>query len=272
VGLCGAAILRDLDKENPSFARPQHMAVICAILPFLLGAMCAIIASEATPGRPWMSTPLSIFCIGLCPAALVSAFVPKIFHWDWRAKYFGFSTIYFSSASLLGIIPWLCVLIYGSLPLWERLLLALFYVLPIAWWCRRFVIYYRHIFSDHELRNILYIEEIDAVYYYQKNDNWLIEKKYKFKVFPSNFAFISPLALAFLLVPWMRMVKAHFGLPFPHAFLTIASLPVVMMILGLTMKCYLTFFHYPRKIKAETGKDVYVDMVSKTTKRRAKQL
>jgi hypothetical protein len=264
MGLCGDTILRNLDKENPPFARPQHMVVICAILPFLIGGMCAIIASEATPRRPWISTPLSIFCLCLCPAALATACLPKIFNWDWRAKYFGFSTIYFSSASLLGIIPWLCLLLYSHLALWERALLLIYYFAPTIWWCRRFIKYYRDIYSNKELRNIVYVEESDAVYYLQKNDNWLIEKKYKFNIFPSNLLVIIPPALAFLLAPWMRIVKAHIGLPFPFAFLTIAGLPFVMMILGLTMKCYLVFFYYPRKIKSETGKEVYVDMVRRT--------
>jgi hypothetical protein len=240
------------------------MAVICSILPLLLGAMCAVIASEATPSRPWISTPLSVFCLCICPAALVSACLPKIFNWDWRTKYFGFSTIYFSSASFLGIIPWLCLLLYGSISLFEKALLLLFYVAPIIWWCRRFIAYYQNIYLDSDFRNILYEEEIDAVYYCQKNDNYLIEKINKFKIYPPNLYFIGPLLLAFFLAPWTRVIKAHTGLPFPHVFLTVASLPLVMMILGITTKCYLTFYHYPRKIKYETGKNVYVDMAKKT--------
>jgi hypothetical protein len=205
-----------------------------------------------------------MFCLCLSPVALVSACLPKIFNWDWRAKYFGFSAIHFSSISLLGVIPWLCILLYSSLAPWEKSLLLIYYIAPNIWWCRRFVIYYRQIYGDRESRDMVYVEESDAVYYYQKNDNWLIEKKYKFKLFPSNLLTISPLAVAFLFAPWMTAVKAHVGLPFPHAFLAVASLPVVMMVLGLTIKCYLVFFHYPHKIKSETGKEVYVDMVHRT--------
>jgi hypothetical protein len=268
MGLRGDTILRNLNEENPSFASPRNLAPVGAILPFLLGAIGAALVSEATPHRPWTSTPLSIFCVCLCPTALVSACVPRVFNWDWRAKYFGFNTIYFSSTSLLGLIPWLCLLLYGSLAVWEKLAVLVLYLIPIIWWCHRFITYYQAIYSDKDLRGILYIKELDVVYYCQKNDNWLIEKKHKFKIFPPNLFFITPLILAFLLAPWMRAVKSHFGLPFPYVFLTLSSLPLVMMVLGLTIKGYLTFYHYPRRIKSDTGKDVYVDMVSKTVPRK----
>jgi hypothetical protein len=263
LGLCGDSILKNLDG-NPSFAHPQQMAVICAILPFLLGAMGAVIAHEATPRRGWSSTPLSLFCLGLCPIAVVSAFLPRIFKWDWRTKYFGFSAIHFSSASLLGLIPWLAILLYGRLSPWENALLLIYYIVPNVWWCYRFVSYYRRIYSNPDSRDMVYVEESDAVYYCQKNDNWLIEKKYKFKIFPSSLLIVGPLVVAFLLVPWAPVVKAHIGLPFPHAFLAVACLPIVMMVLGLTTKCYLVFYRYPRKITLATGKAIYVDMVTRT--------
>jgi hypothetical protein len=258
--------LRNLDKENPAIVRPQQTALIGALLPFLLGGMCAVIASEATPRLPWGSTPLPIFCLSLCPAALVAAILPRIFNWDWRAQYFGFGTLCLSSVSLLGIVPWLCLLLYSSLGVWEKLLLLAWYLAPMTWWCYRFLIYYRKIFLDTATRDLVYVEENDAVYYYQRNDNWLIEKRYKFKLFPSASLFIVPLALALLSAPWAHLVRAHVGLPFVYTFLTVASLPLVMTFLGLTMKCYLVFFHYPRRIKIATGKNVYVDMVSRTAR------
>lgn len=259
--------MRNLDEENPTFASPRNLAPVGAMLLFLLGAIGAALVSEATPHRPWTDTPLSIFCVCLCPVALVSAWLPRVLNWDWRAKYFGFNTLYFSSMSLLGLIPWLCLLLYGSFALWEKLALFILYLAPTIWWCHRFITYYQGVFADHDLRRALYIEESDAVYYCQKNDNWLVERKHKFKLYPSNVLVITPMILAFLLVPWMREVKLYFGLPFPHVFLTLSSLPLVMMVFGLTIKSYLTFYHYPQKIKSETGKDVYVDMVSKTVPR-----
>lgn len=91
-----------------------------------------------------------------------------------------------------------------------------------------------------------------------------MEKKFKVKQFPSNIVVLVSLGLAFLLIPFFGSVKHLVGLPFPYTFLTIASLPVTMMVLGITARGYLVFYYYPWKIKKETGKDVYVDMVTKT--------
>jgi hypothetical protein len=233
--------------------------------------MCAILASEATPHQPWISTPLAKFCLLLCPVALVTAFMPKAFNWDWRTKYFGFITFHFSSVSLLGIVPWLCILLYGVPPAWEKALLFLFYVVPTIWWCGRFVTYYGKIYTDKDLRGLVYVEEPDAIYYMQRNDTWLIEKKYKLKVLPTNLLIVIPMAFAFLLAPWIRTVQMHVGLPFPHIFLTIASLPIVMMVLGLATKCYLVYYYYPRIINLETGKEVFVDMVNQTFPQKKKK-
>jgi hypothetical protein len=265
MGLRGDSILRNLDKENPLFARPQSVAPIGALLPFILGGMCAFLASEATPQVPFFDNPLALFCVGLSVTALVSAFVPKIFNWDWRTKYFGFSTIYLASASLLGIIPWLCIVLYSTLPLWTRLFLFFGYAAIVIQWCRRFVLFYRRIFADKALRNIIYVEDSDAIYYSQKNDNWLIDKKFKLKQFPSNTVVLISVGLAFLLLPFVRSVKHLVGLPFPYTFLTIGSLPVIMTVLGLTVRGYLVFYYYPWKIKKETSKEVYVDMVTNTS-------
>jgi hypothetical protein len=264
MGLRGDPILRNLDKENPLFARPQSVAPIGAVLPFILGGMCALLASEATPHIPISGNPLALFCICLSVASLISALMPKIFGWDWRTKYFGFSTVYLASASLLGVIPLLCIVLYSSLPLWARLSLLCGYAGTIILWCRRFVLFYRRVCSNKVLRDILYVEDIDAVYYSQKNDNWLIEKKFKLKQFPSNIVILISLGLAFILVPFIHAVKDIVGLPFPHMFLTVGSFPVIMAVLGLAMRGYLVFYYYPWKIKKETGKEVYVDMVTKT--------
>lgn len=264
VGLRGDLILRNLDQENPEFARPQRVAPIGAVLPFLLGGMCAFLASEATPNIPYSDNLLSLFCMYLSAASIASALIPKIFNWDWRTKFFGFSTVYLASASLLGIVPWLCVVMYSSLPAWGRTFIIFAYAVPISWWCTRFLRFYRQIYADRTLREYLYIEDGDVIYYSQKNDNWLIEKKFKFKQFPPNAVILLSLGLAFILVPFFRIAKTFVGVPFPHMFLTIASFPLVLTVLGLTMRGCLVFYYLPWKLKTATGKEVYVDMVTKT--------
>lgn len=226
--------------------------------------MCALLASEATPNIPFSENKLSLFCITLSVASIVSALIPTIFQWDWRTKYFGLSAIHLASASLLGIIPWLCIVFYSALPLWARLVFFCLYATPIVLWCRRFARVYHHIYLDKMLREHVFIEDADAIYYSQRNDNWMIEKKFKFKQFPSNAIILFSVGGAFLQVPYFRLIKTFFGLPFPHMFLTIISIPITLTVLGLATRAYLVFYYYPWLIKKATGKEVYVDMVTKS--------
>jgi hypothetical protein len=262
--------VKDLDKENSPFARPQSIAFIGAGLPFLLGGMCSILASTAAPKIPFFDNPISVFCIWLFAIAPIMALVPKIFKWDWRTKYFGFLSFYVACASLLGVIPWLCILVYSALPSGAKLVVLFAYAIPIFWWCRRFILYYRQIFRDPKIYNFVYLEEVDVVYYSQKNDNSLIERKCGLKQFPSSLAITAPMALALLLIPFSRGLKDLVGLSFIFTFLTIGTLPITLSFLGLTTRGFLVFYFYPWKIKRRTGKEVYVDLLIKTAMPRKK--
>lgn len=256
--------MRNLDKENPLLAHPQSLVLVAALLAFLLGGMCSILASVATPKIRFLDNPLVIFCLGVSAAAVIVCLVPKIFKWDWRAQYFGFSTFLFASVSLLGIIPWLCLVLYSALSPATRFSIFCAYLAINFWWCRRFVLFYGRIFSEKNLRNFVYLEDVDAVYYSQKNDNCLMEKRFKFRQFPSAVVVLIPFISAFLLVPFSQTVKVLVGLPFALSFLAIGSLPVTLMILGLTTRGILIFYFFPWKIKKQTGKIVYVDLLTKT--------
>jgi hypothetical protein len=255
--------LKDLDHENPLIAKPQNLVPIVAILPFILGACCSILASDASPHTAFLKNPLAIFCICLCLTGFFLILIPRLFKWDWRAKYFGASLVHLGSVGLLGVVPWLCIVLYSILPLWTRVLILFGYGIPIIWWCNRSVQFYRSIYCSRELRNILYVEENDVVYYLQRSDKWLTEKKFNFSQCPSNRSFILSAGAAFLLVPLMEPATKIIGLPFPHLFLAIIGFPLVLMCAALTTRGCLVFYYYPQKIKAETGKDVYVDMVRK---------
>lgn len=256
--------MRNLDKENPLIAHPQSLVLVGALLAFLLGGMCSILASEATPTIGLLGNPLAIFCLCVSAAAVICCLVPKIFRWNWRAQYFGFSTLLLASVSLLGIIPWLCLVLYSALSPMTRFFIFCAYIAINFWWCRRFVLFYGRIFSEKILRDFVYLEEIDAVYYSQKNDNCLMEKRFRFRQFPSAAAVLIPFVSAFLLVPFSHTINVLVGLPFALSFLTVGSLPITLMILGLTTRGLLIFYFYPWKIKKQTGKIVYVDLLTKT--------
>lgn len=130
----------------------------------------------------------------------------------------------------------------------------------ISRWCYRFVTAYKKIYNEKCLRSCIYQEDDDAVYYMQKNETWLMERKLKIRSFPSGiYFFVFPLA-AFFMTPFTTVIKDIIGLPFPHIFLGVFSLPITMMCLGYATRGWLGYYYYPNKIERETGKRVYVDM------------
>jgi hypothetical protein len=229
----------------------------------MLAGAGSVFADGGARGTAFSKNPLGLCCLAICGVSFLLVFVPRIFRWDWRARYFGIGTLYLGGVALVGLIPWLCVVLYSTLSVWIRLSLLVGYTLPIIWWCRRIVLFYRHIFATDSLRNILYVEEDDAVYFLQRSDKWLIQKKFKFREIPSDRYFVIAMGLAFLSVPFMTPLTRLVGLPFPHIFLVIAGLPLILFSLAFSVHGYLVFYYWPRKIKAKTGKEVYVDMTAK---------
>lgn len=256
--------MKNLDELNPTLARPQNMVPIGSTLTFLMGGMGAILASDATPNIAFFDNILALICVALCPAAIFTAVIPRIQNWDWKTKYFGFTTISLASGCIMGIVPWLCIVLHSELALSLRLTLFIVYAATVTWWCGRYATYYRKIYADSSLRTFIYATDYNEIYYLQKNDTWLLEKKFKFKNFPSSAMTITSVGLAFAMFPFIDTINELVGLPFAYSFLTIASLTTTMMLLGLSTKCFLVFYYYPIKLKKESGKEVYVDMATKS--------
>lgn len=233
-------------------------------MPFLLGIVCLPLAFSAAPSRSFSENFLAIFCAATSVIALLFMFIPRLFGWDWRSKYFGTPLFYLGTMGLVGIIPWLSIVFFSSLPLSTRLLLFGIYSGAIVFWCRRFVVYYRHIYLHAELRRFVYEEHDDVIYYLQQGDKTLFEKKLKLNQFPPNLMFVLFMALAFLMAPFASSLARSAGIPFIHIFLTVAGLPITLMCLGLAVRGYLIFYYYPWQLRRATGKEVYVLMATST--------
>lgn len=227
----------------------------------MLGAVGLAFADGAAPDIPFFDNPIAVFSAGMLLLSVLLAPVPRLFRWDWRSQYFGMTALLVGSVGLLGLIPLLCIVLFGSLPRglsWSFLLLE---VGLVVWWCRRFVVLYRRVFAETNLFRYVYQEETDALYYLQRADNLVLEKL-KFSQTPPNLTLFIPVSVAFLLVPFMSSVAGVVGTPFVHVFLAVFSIPIVLWSFGLATRGYLVFYYFPWKLKRATGKNVYVDMAT----------
>lgn len=229
-------------------------------MPFILGIVSLPLTFSAAPSRTLLDNFLAIFCVALSVIASFLMFIPRLFQWDWRSRYFGTPLLCLGTMGLIGIVPWLSIVFFSSLPLWIRLLLFGIYSGVIVFWCQRFVVFYRHIFFDADLRGLLYEEHDDVIYYLQQGDKTLFEQKLKLDQFPPDGMFVLSIGLAFLMTPFASGLARSVGIPFVHIFLTVAGLPIAVMCLGLAVRGYLIFYYYPWQLKRTTGKEVYVLM------------
>jgi hypothetical protein len=255
--------LRDLDTTNPAFAKPERFASLGAILLLIFSAFSLALAEEAAPSVPYSENPILLFLSLILAIGSGLLCVPRIFRWNWDAKYFGVTLFQISSIALMCLVPCFCVVAYSKLPIGVRLGVLFMYTGIHVAWCWRFVVFYSKITNDITLRRLLYQEEADAVYYMQRGDKHLLETQYKFHQLPQDRYFVIFMLLAFALVPIMDKVRAVVGLPFTHIFLMIGTLPISLMGVGFAARGWLVFYVYPREIKKATGKRVYVDMSGK---------
>jgi hypothetical protein len=224
-----------------------------------------VLIEGAAPDRPFQQSPFQMTIATLPAIACLITLIAWLRNWDWRARYFGTYSLYVGSVALVGIVPCLCIVLYATLPLVIRSALLVGYLVIHILWCLRFVVYYRRIVSDDSLRSYLYHEEHDAVYYLQRGDKFLFEKRNKLLQAPQDRYFALAGALAILMVFGMNEVRQTTGLPFVFSFLTVVGFPVSLMCSGLAVRGWLIFYLYPAQIRRTTGKQVYVDLTGKPT-------
>jgi hypothetical protein len=258
--LSGESVLKNLDALNPEIAAPRTFSSTLAVLPLLLGILCLPLAFSAAPSLPFAGNGPALLCAIQSIISFFLIIIPRIFRWDWRTKYFGVPLLYVGSVSIVGIIPWLGILCFSILPIWFKFLVFWSYVGPIVWWCTRFSNYYTQVFANEQLRKMLYEEDIDAIYYHQRNDDLLFKKRTDLTHFPSNSFFILSFALAGAILPFSSVLGNITGTPMIHWILAIIGLPIVLTCFGFSARAILIFYYFPYSLKRETGKDVYVIM------------
>lgn len=252
--------MKNLETLNPKGMRPSTFTSFAAMVSVAVGLICVPLALGGDQDTSLSKNMIAHFLLLVVGISLLLSIVSFIFRWGWKAKFFGFSMLFIGSISLLAVIPLLTILVFGILPGWIDALLVFVYIVTHIWWCRKFVVLYKNIFDDLKMRAILYEEDVDAVYYKRKGDKLLLEKFFNFTQMPSDKNFLAFIALGLGLIPFAGQVKLITGMPFAHVFLTVAMLPVSWMSVGLAVRGFLVCYYYPAKMKAITGKDVYVDL------------
>lgn len=254
--------MRNLNLTNPEIFRPARIVSIGALIPVFFSILGITLSNAAAPATPLAENPVALLNCLVLIIAFILVFVPRINNWGWNIRHFGVSLFNLSSITLIGLTPCLCIVFYSTLPAVIKILILIAYVAAHAIWCRRFIKIYKKVSGDSSIVSLIYEEENDAIYYMQKVDKYILEKKYKFIQIPKGQYFIASNIFSFLLLGFISLVKTTVGVPFIHVFLLINSLPISIMAAGLATKSWLVFYYHPSIIKKNTSKNIYVDMSS----------
>lgn len=254
--------MKNLDSINPEFLRPSRFSWVGASGLFLLALTSIPLACGPVPDIPIKENPIALALLGVLIFSVILFILPLVFRWDWKAKYFGCTALSIASFSFLALVPCAVLVVYGTAPLIFNTVVIIIYGVTHYLWCKKFFVVYEYIYAHEELRNMLYKEEVDAVYYLQRGDVYLLEKFFKVSQAPRGRDFLLFSVLAFCLIPVMGYAREFTGIPFTHIFLIVGVLPLSWMCIGLAVRGYLIFYQYPAKIRKSTGKEVYVDLAS----------
>lgn len=253
--------MKNLDVSNPEIANPRRFGSLSSLISVMSGILGLVLAIGATPNIPFGENPLAIFCCLIILSATILFFIPRVMSWDWRARYFGITSVHLATFSLLCIIPLLCLVLYSRIALEFRMALLALSVIFHFWWVRRFVLFYRKIFEDKRLFDLLYYEVNGRVYYMQKVDKYLVENIFNFRQIPADRYLVVFLVVAISMLFFADRINSVTGLPFVYSFLTACAFPVSLMVVGLVARGWLIFYFYPWRIYRLSRRQVYVDMV-----------
>jgi hypothetical protein len=253
--------LKDLDEINVAAKSTRSIFLISLILPVMMGFISWALVNGANT-RPDERNPVMTSVFVLIVLALTAVPISFLFKWDWRARYYGLSLFGIASVSCLGVYPLLCIVVFGHLPLVLRYSLLGAEIAVICFWCSRFIRIYDHIYRSPELFKKIYVEDQDVVYFLQQGDKKVVEHRLKFVQVPESKYFFICFIVALLLCAVGNRLSEILGVPFVHIFLAVSMAPIPVTFFGFATKMWLLFFVYPRKIKKNTGKSTYVDMVS----------
>jgi hypothetical protein len=228
-----------------------------------LSILSVPLAGGAAPNIPVIENRIVLFIFFVLGISLILNIASLAFRWGWKAKNYGFSFLSFGCVSYLGLVPCAATVLYSSAPYWVRAVVVIVYGVSNFLWCRKFIVLYEQAFNNENLRSSIYEEDSDVVYYMRRGDEFILRKYFKFSQMPRNRYFLACIAVSLLMVPLMTPLQNFVGMPFVHIFLLIAMLPVSWMSIGFAVRGFLIFYKYPAKIKRTTGKDVYVDLVTK---------
>lgn len=240
----------------------QGWPVIFVVIALLIDGMGVFLAANVAGDRPTLSNPLVLFGIvhaAICLCLAVSLLSSR---WQWRVEQQGLVVLVPSVGfGYLFLSSYLSLMLYSSASWLVGLIMLLALVLYHGLWAWRVVTWYGTAWVDESLRASIYRECDDHIFYTRLGELG-IRDKLGVKFFPSNATMVGGLLVSLGSYFFRHDLTQYFGAQWVPIAFAIGGFIMSIFATTLVTMSVLLYFVYPRILKRQTGKPVFIDLMS----------
>ena len=240
----------------------QGWPVIFVVIALLIDGMGMFLAADVAGDRPTLSNPLVLFGIvhaAICLCLAVSLLSSR---WQWRVEQQGLVVLVPSVGfGYLFLSSYLSLMLYSSASWLVGLIMLLALVLYHGLWAWRVVTWYGTAWVDESLRASIYRECDDHIFYTRLGELG-IRDKLGVKFFPSNVTMVGGLLVSLGSYFFRHDLTQYFGAQWVPIAFAIGGFTMSIFATTLVTMSVLLYFVYPRILKRQTGKSVFIDLLS----------
>ena len=240
----------------------QGWPVIFVVIALLIDGLGMFLAAEVAGDWPTLSNPLVWFGVvhaAICLCLAVSLLSSR---WQWRVEQQGLVVLVSGVGfGYLFLSSYLSLMLYSSASWLVRSIMLLALVLYHGLWAWRVVTWYGTAWVDENLRASIYRECDDHIFYTRLGEVG-IRDKLGVKFFPSNVTMVGGLLVSLGSYFFRHELTEYFGAQWVPIAFAIGGFTMSILATTLVTMSVLLYFVYPRILKRQTGKSVFIDLLS----------
>ena len=240
----------------------QGWPVIFVVIALLIDGMGMFLAADVAGDLPTLLNPLVWFGIVHAAICLCLAVSLLSIRWEWRVEQQGLVVLVPSVGfGYFFLSSYLSLMLYSSASWLVRSIMLLALVLYHGLWAWRVVTWYGTAWADENLRASIYRECDDHIFYTRLGEVG-IRDKLGVKFFPSNVTMVGGLLVSLGSYFFRHELTEYFGAQWVPIAFAIGGFTMSVFTTTLVTMSVLLYFVYPGMLKRQTGKSVFIDLLS----------
>ena len=248
-------------ERIPPPVRSRQLAVPVAAFGLLADGLGVFLANDVAAGVPfttnywvWIGLLHAAFCVGI-------AVFMGVGDWSWRAAHMGFASLSYLALGYLLLSSYIGLALYSSAPVWVRATMLLALIAYHGWWVLRIVMRYRCAWHTAKFRRLIYVEQEDCITF-RRSGEQEVRRRLGIKFFPGNLTIVATLLVSLGSYLFRRELTEYFGAQWVPIAFAIGGFTMSVFTTTLVTMSVLLYFVYPGILKRQTGKSVFIDLLS----------